>query len=44
MVIWSLFDSENDTVKKALSHLEGVKVYSFGIGGGTTHIHFKNYV
>jgi len=38
MVIWSLFDSENDTVKNALSHLD-VEVYSFGIGCGTGHIH-----
>jgi len=36
MVIWSLFDSENDTVKNTLPSLE---VYSFGIGLGNTHIH-----
>jgi len=35
MVIWSLFDSENDTVKKIFPQLE---VYSFGVGLGTTHI------
>jgi len=38
MVVWSLFDSENDTVKKALSCL-GVEVYSFGVGCGIGHIH-----
>jgi len=35
MVIWSLFDSESDTVKKTFSQLE---VYSFGVGSGKSHI------
>jgi len=39
MIIWALFDSENDTVKKTLSQFEGVEVYSFGIGLGASHIH-----
>jgi len=36
MIIWGLFDSETATVAKALPEHE---VYSFGIGGGTEHIH-----
>jgi hypothetical protein len=36
MVIWALFDSETACVSKALPEHE---VYSFGIGGGTKHIH-----
>jgi len=36
MIIWALFDSEAATVAKALPEHE---VYSFGIGGGTEHIH-----
>jgi len=35
-VIWALFDSETATVAKALPEHD---VYSFGIGGGTEHIH-----
>jgi hypothetical protein len=35
-VIWSLFDSETATVAKTFPEHE---VYSFGIGGGTEHIH-----
>jgi hypothetical protein len=36
MIVWALFDSETDCVKKALPECE---VYSFGIGSGTGHIH-----
>jgi hypothetical protein len=36
VIVWSLFDSETDTVKKTLVNHE---VYSFGIGSGTQHIH-----
>jgi hypothetical protein len=36
MIVWALFDSETCTVAKALPEHE---VYSFGIGGGTEHIH-----
>ena len=36
MVVWALFDSETATVANALPEHE---VYSFGIGGGTEHIH-----
>ncbi|MDR2593902.1 MAG: hypothetical protein LBC87_03945 [Fibromonadaceae bacterium] len=34
-VVWALFDSETDGVKKALPEC---KVYSFGLGSGTGHI------
>jgi hypothetical protein len=36
MTIWALFDSETCGVAKALPEHE---VYSFGIGGGTEHVH-----